>query len=92
MGGLIGTVTSQKDGLASKDHSIFNRGNLSAANLKTGYSYSSVGTPDNKNAAIFSFQADGGFAPAQLAFTNTNELFFRIAWGSSTGWYKILTQ
>ena len=92
MGGLIGTVTSQKDGLASKEHSIFNKGNLRASELRTGFSYSSQDTPDDRNSAIISFAADGGFGPAQLAFTNTNELYFRIAWDGTSEWFKILTQ
>ena len=66
VGGLIGTVTSQKDGLASKEYSIFNKGNLRASELRTGFSYSSQDTPDGRNSAIISFAADGGFGASSV--------------------------
>ena len=91
VGGLIGTVTKEKDGLASKDNTVFNKGMMPPRSLTTGFAYSSDGTPLNYNSAILSFKADGGFGAAQLAFTNTNELYFRIAWGGNEKWEKIQT-
>ena len=91
VGGLIGTVTSNKDGLASKDNTVFNKGMVSPRSLNTGFAYSSDGTPLGYNSAILSFKADGGFGAAQLAFTNTNELYFRIAWGGDEEWRRIGT-
>ena len=91
VGGLIGTVTSNKDGLASKDNTVFNKGMVSPRSLNTGFAYSNDGTPLGYNSAILSFKADGGFGAAQLAFTNTNELYFRIAWGGDEEWRRIGT-
>lgn len=91
VGGLIGTVTSKKDGLASKDNTVFNKGMVSPRSLNTGFAYSNDGTPLGYNSAILSFKADGGFGAAQLAFTNTNELYFRIAWGGDEEWRRIGT-
>lgn len=88
---LIGTVTSNKDGLASKDNTVFNKGMVSPRSLNTGFAYSNDGTPLGYNSAILSFKADGGFGAAQLAFTNTNELYYRIAWGGNEEWKRIGT-